>query len=119
MGFYQHVNHEALAAKILALPLKAQVTTTLQAALEVGTTAHQTDPSLHITNAAIVHHGNPDLPVKVEVVVPASESQAPTLASLEACGHYLPSSPTPEPTHPEFSWYEQHHFHGAQDPQIP
>jgi hypothetical protein len=81
--------------------------------LEVGATAHWADPSLHITDATVMHHGDPDLLVEVEVVIPTPESQAPTLASPEASEHYLPSSPTPEPTHPGFPWYEQHHFHGA------
>jgi hypothetical protein len=110
---------EALAAELLASPYRAQITVTLQAMLEVGTAAHQADPPLHITNAAVVHHGDPNLPVKVGVVIPALESQALTLASSEDGGHYLLSSPTPESIHPGFSWYEQYHFHGAQDPQIP
>jgi hypothetical protein len=118
MDFHQCMDHEVLAAKLLASPHRAQVTVTLQAALVVGTTAHQADPPLHIMDATVMHHGNPNLPVEVEVVIPALESQAPILASPEDGGHYLPSSPTPKPTHPGFPWYEQHYFHGAQDPKI-
>jgi hypothetical protein len=46
MDFHQCMDREALAAEILASPHKAQVMATLQAALKVGTTAHQADPPL-------------------------------------------------------------------------
>jgi hypothetical protein len=113
MDFHQCMDCEVLATDLLALPHRAQVTTTLQATLKVRTTTHQADPPLHIANAVVVHHRDPNLPVKVDMVIQASKSQAPTLASLETSRHYLPSSPTPEPTHPGFPWYKQHHFHGA------
>jgi hypothetical protein len=51
------MDHEVLAAKLLASSHRAQITATLQAALEVGTAAYQADPLLHITDAAVMHHG--------------------------------------------------------------